>query len=78
MWCAGEIATAIENHVNIVPVMCDDYVFPDDEFLGELSSFWNNEQPNALSVYGINLQMIEEAYLILRDKEGVTPTTWRT
>ena len=29
-------------------------------------------------VYGINLQMIEEAYLILRDKEGVTPTTWRT
>ena len=33
MWCAGEIVTATVGHVNIMPVVCDDYVFPDDGFL---------------------------------------------
>ena len=62
MWCAGEMVTAVFNNIHIVPVACDDYVFPDDAYLNELSNFWNAEQQNLLAVFGVTLMMIREAY----------------
>merc|ERR1719401_3109281 len=49
MWCAGEVATAVNNNINIAPVACDDYVQLDEEALARFDNdVWTEEQKHTL------------------------------
>ncbi|CAE8604277.1 unnamed protein product, partial [Polarella glacialis] len=62
MWCAGEIATAHRNNVPIIPILCDGFVFPDDERIQAIHEVWTEEQKHTLMNFGISMDMIKEAY----------------
>lgn len=70
-WCAGEITTAVLNGVPIVPVICSDYVAPDEEARTQLDSLWSQQQLYQLGAYGVYLRSIKEAYRVLVDLEGI-------
>ena len=50
---------------------CDDYVFPDDDYLNGLGTFWNTEQQNSLAAFGVTLTMIRAASETLRSLPAV-------
>merc|ERR1719321_1675418 len=63
MWCAGEIASAFKNEVNVIKLVCDDFVeFSDDFFTEELPQYFSAEQLADLANGGISFQDIESAY----------------
>ena len=63
MWCAGEIVTAYKNQVLTVPLMCDGYTPPDDEFLEHLEEVWTAQQRQILSFHGISMEDVQQAYV---------------
>ena len=58
--------TAVFNDVHIVPVGCDKDVFPTDDYLNELGTFWNTDQQNSLAAFGVTFTMIRASYEKLR------------
>lgn len=69
MWCAGEIVTAYKNQVLTVPLMCDGYTPPDDEFLEHLEEVWTAQQRQILSFHGISMEDVQQAYAWLLQLE---------
>ncbi|CAE8616377.1 unnamed protein product [Polarella glacialis] len=79
MWCAGEVTTAVENQVPIVPVICDpSYVFPDTDTLAEISSYWTDDQKATLVTFGISMDMILDAYKFLQELPSLSMNTMGT
>merc|ERR1712159_200155 len=63
MWCAGEIASAWKNGVNIVKLVCGDFVEFNDAFFSEqLPQYFREEQLAELAKGGISYEDIESAY----------------
>lgn len=65
MWCAGEIVTAFKNKILTVPLLCDGYTPPDVELLDHLEEIWTGQQKQILSVHGISLEDVRNAYVWL-------------
>ncbi|CAE8713782.1 unnamed protein product [Polarella glacialis] len=62
MWCAGEIATAHRNNIFILPIICDGFIPPDADMIANIPSVWTDEQKNTLMGFGIDMDMVKEAY----------------
>merc|ERR1719181_814823 len=61
-WCAGEITTAKENLIPIVPVFLNDYLPPNTKQLALLDELWTEQQKTHLLQYGITMAKIVDAY----------------
>jgi hypothetical protein len=63
MWCAGEIASAVKNGVNVVKLVCSDFAeFGGAFFTAELPNYFSAEQLAELANGGISYEDIEAAY----------------
>ncbi|CAE8680036.1 unnamed protein product [Polarella glacialis] len=62
MWCAGEIVTAHRNKISIVTVICDGFAHLIEEELENVLSFWSEQQKHTLASFGIDMDMVKEAY----------------
>lgn len=71
MWCAGEIVTAFKNKILTVPLLCDGYTPPDVELLDHLEEIWTGQQKQILSVHGISLEDVRNAYVWLVEQDSV-------
>merc|ERR1719387_309626 len=66
IWCAGEVASGILYNVPTIPVACEDWVEPSDEKLVELNTIWTKGQKSQVASLGVEVSMIQEAYVKLR------------
>lgn len=75
VWCAGEMATAFLNHVDIKPVICDGYtLFSEEEFLA-IEASWSDSEKHLLLTNGISTDMIRDAYMHMKEiKAAVMPS----
>ncbi|CAE8646997.1 unnamed protein product [Polarella glacialis] len=62
MWCAGEIVTAHRNNISIVTVICDGFAHFIEQELENVPSFWTEQQKHTLASFGIDMDMVKEAY----------------
>jgi len=72
-WCAGEISMAYLCKIPSILVAYDDYVEPTNEelTLEGLSSKWTHEAWAAVSVQGVTLQHVLDAYFLIRDARKI-------
>eukprot|EP00746_Dinoflagellata_sp_MGD_P124788 gnl/MRDRNA2_/MRDRNA2_59417_c0_seq1.p1 gnl/MRDRNA2_/MRDRNA2_59417_c0~~gnl/MRDRNA2_/MRDRNA2_59417_c0_seq1.p1 ORF type:complete len:1726 (-),score=278.04 gnl/MRDRNA2_/MRDRNA2_59417_c0_seq1:251-4669(-) len=72
MWCAGEIASAFKNGVNVVKLVCSDFEeFSSTFFTEELPHYFSDEQLAELANGGLSYEDIESAYRRLAELPSV-------
>lgn len=70
-WCAGELATAYQSGVPMICVAFDDYIEPTDEelTLEALGKAWSTEDFSQVTLQGVTLQHVYEAYIHIQAME---------
>ncbi|CAE8718953.1 unnamed protein product, partial [Polarella glacialis] len=66
IWCAGEIATAFNNGIHILPVICDDLEMPSERDFESILELWTQEQLYTVGALGITVESIMDSYRHLR------------
>lgn len=72
MWCAGEIVTAFQNELRVIPLLCDDFQFLNEDLILKVDEYFLPAQKQTSHSYGISIDMIKDSYRSLGKLEVVT------